>query len=175
MEALEQGLREGFGRMVIHYPPRMGKTATAIAMEDMMKDPTHWKRTCVYCGEKCEEVGGQRLWPAREDLFKDRFLVCWNCSAHVSMNEEGAPRGYPAKQHIRELRSMILSAWHAVCNTGAMTWDKADGFRRHLKAEHGFDISEMGWLEEEELRLLLSILDRMVIPDTPEVDALFKD
>ena len=144
------------------------------ALEEYMKDPTHWKRCCIYCEGKLEEVGGNRLWPNRDDLSKDRFLVCWKCSAHVGLDENGAPRGYPAKQHIRELRSMVLNAWHAVCDTGAMTWSKADSFRSWLQNEHGFDTAQLGWLEEEELRKLLEILDHMVIPDTPEVDALFK-
>ena len=132
------------------------------------------KQKCIYCGGVCEEVGGQRIWPNRDDLAKKRFLICWPCSAWVGINEEtGQPNGYPAKQHIRELRRMILSAGCAVCNTGDMDWDKADGFRSWVQGQHGFDIAQLGELEEEELRLLLTVLDRMVLPDTPEVDALF--
>ena len=131
-------------------------------------------RECVYCKGKCEEVGGQRIWPSRDDLAKKRFLICWPCSAWVGINEEtGRANGYPAKQHIRELRRMILSAWGAVCNTGGMDWGRADGFRSWLQGEHGFDIAQLGELEEEELRLLLTVLDRMVLPDTPAVDTLF--
>lgn len=127
---------------------------------------------CVYCGGKCETVGAQRLWPNRDDI-KGKFIVCWNCGAHAGLDENEVPKGYPAKQHIRELRSMVLSTWFAINRTGAMTWEKSDQFHAYTREKYGWDMSEMGWMEEDELRDLLLILDRMVIPDTPEVDALF--
>lgn len=129
---------------------------------------------CIYCDGECEEVGGNRIWPNRDDLTNKRFMICWNCSAWVGLDDDGRPRGYPAKEHIRDLRKMCLTAWHKVCGTGAMSFQKASEFRAWLKNEHGFNTADLGWLEEEELRKLLMILDLIVIPDTPEVDALFR-
>lgn len=129
--------------------------------------------TCHYCNEPLDEVGGDRIWPHREDLAKKRFAICWPCSAWVGLKDDGTAQGYNAKEHIRELRSQILSAWTAVCDTGAMTYEKADEFRNWLREEKGYDISHLGHLEEEQLEELLRILDKMAIPDTPEIDALF--
>jgi hypothetical protein len=128
---------------------------------------------CPYCDEECEEVGGQQLWPGREDLMKKRFLVCWNCSAHVGIDPNDRLRGYPAKQHIRELRSMILNAWFTVVNSNKWGSDEVEKFGELLEYEYSINIRKLGWLEEDELRTLLAILDHQLIPNTPEVDALF--
>jgi hypothetical protein len=144
-----------------------------IKLKDYYKMHNH-KKECVYCEGELIEVRGNQIWPARADLAKNRFMICWQCSAWVGMTDDGIAKGYAAKKHIRELREMVLTSWHHVCNTGAMPFHKADEFRSWLQENHGFDTSDLGWLEEEELRTLLSILDKILIPDTPEVDALFK-
>lgn len=128
---------------------------------------------CHYCNGELDEVYGDRIWPQREDLARKKFQICWPCSAWVGLKDDGTPQGYPAKEHIRELRQMILNAWLAVCATGAMSWKKSDEFRAWLRETHGYDIADLGYLDEEQLRELLHILDKMVIPDTPEIDALF--
>jgi len=128
---------------------------------------------CPYCQGKLDEVYGDRIWPNLEDLARKKFKICWPCSAWVGIKDDGTLQGYPAKEHIRELRQMIINAWSAVCDTGAMTWDKSAEFRSWLREEKGYDIADLGRLEEEQLRELLHILDKMIIPDTPEIDALF--
>ena len=48
---------------------------------------------CHYCGEPLDEVGGDRIWPHREDLAKKRFAICWPCSAWVGLKDDGTAQG----------------------------------------------------------------------------------
>lgn len=164
-------------RYTVNFPRKQGKDdyVNPVKWQQVMLEE-YWMgatETCHYCNEPLDEVGGDRIWPHREDLAKKRFAICWPCSAWVGLKDDGTAQGYNAKEHIRELRSQILSAWTAVCDTGAMTYKKADEFRNWLREEKGYDISHLGHLEEEQLVELLRVLDKLVIPDTPEINALF--
>lgn len=154
------------------YPRRMLGEAAKEPYFAQMGDIT-MSTQCHYCEGELDEVYGDRIWPNREDLARKKFQICWPCSAWIQIRDDGISRGYPAKEHIRELRHMVLNAWSAVCETGAMPYNKASEFRAWLRAKKGYDIADLGVLEEEQLRELLLILDRMVIPDTPAINALF--
>lgn len=130
---------------------------------------------CIYCDKEMEEVRGNRIWPNRDDLANQKFVICWDCSAHVSVDKNGMMRGYAAKAHIRELRHMVLNTWKDLVSKRKLSYAQAEVIRLDLQEKLGHETAQIGLLDEHELRELLRELDRKLIGDTPEVDAFFTE
>ena len=94
LKTMEDSLVHGTGRMTIsnlRTGRGMLENDRAFFWNEYMKSESDFRqhRKCIYCNNDCQLVRGISLWPQREDLAKAQFLVFWECSAHVSMNDNG--------------------------------------------------------------------------------------
>lgn len=130
---------------------------------------------CPYCSSEVEQTTGERIYPHQPDLAELTMFVCWPCGAWVGADRDGEPRGFVAREDIRERRGIALTAWTDLCTALSLSFEEAEGYRDKMKVEEKFDMSELGFLDKEQLDRLIRWLDRHLIGNTPEVDALFTD
>ncbi len=88
--------------------------------------PMHQPIKCPYCKQRAELVGGEVIYPHREDLFARKFWQCAPCDAYVGTHKDSkhhAPLGRLANAELRNWKQRA----HAVFDhlwQGKMRRDK---------------------------------------------------
>jgi len=70
--------------------------------------------TCPYCNNPAELVGGERLYPHREDLHNRLFWFCAPCDAYIGARKDGGSMGSMANFETREARIRARSAMESL-------------------------------------------------------------
>lgn len=64
-----------------------------------------FKPVCGYCGKTAQLVGGDTIYPRRDDLHHKKFWYCEPCKAWVGCKPNGSqPLGTLANQELRKFR-----------------------------------------------------------------------
>jgi len=81
---------------------------------------------CPYCRKPAELVGGNVIYPHREDLYHLYFYLCPPCNSYVGCHKKTKkPLGSLANENLRNLRSQAHSAFDPIWK-GKMS--RSDGY-----------------------------------------------
>lgn len=62
---------------------------------------------CPYCKNRAQKVNGDKVYPNRPDLHKNKFFFCGPCKAFVGCHANGEPMGSMADHYLRSLRQSV--------------------------------------------------------------------
>lgn len=84
---------------------------------------------CPYCGAHAALVTGEKVYPARRDLWHKKFWRCAPCDAHVGVHPGTVrPLGRLADRTLRKLKMAAHAAFDPLWRNGAMT--RHEAYRR---------------------------------------------
>ena len=76
---------------------------------------------CPYCGSFSKMVGGDVIYPHREDLFEKNFYLCAPCDAYVGIHVGTTkPLGRLANKSLREAKKAAHAAFDPLWRSGSM-------------------------------------------------------
>ena len=75
---------------------------------------------CPYCDGPTERVGGEVIYPHREDLYHKRFILCRPCWAYVGCHEGGTPFGRLADAKLRRAKMRAHATFDPIWKSGSM-------------------------------------------------------
>jgi len=81
---------------------------------------------CPYCGKPSELVGGDAIYPHREDLYNKRFYRCAPCKAYVGCHPNTEkPLGRLANAELRRAKMDAHKAFDSTWKSGALSRSQA--------------------------------------------------
>lgn len=88
--------------------------------------------TCPYCDTPAKLVGGEALYPHRQDLFHKKFWLCKPCEAYVGCHAAGKgygdgtrPLGRLANSALRSAKSAVHEVFDSIWQDGLMSRPQA--------------------------------------------------
>lgn len=147
------------------------ETAARLAREKEEREAAKFEKkrpTCAECGgRESMPVGGEVIYPHREDLWGLRFWLCpcgARCECHKNTKDQ--PKGRPAHHSTREARIRAHAAfdpiWKAVSTRDGvdMTTARRRGYQ-WLGREMGLSGEEMhiGYLNEADCNRVIALCD----------------
>ena len=119
---------------------------------------------CPYCNSRTYIVGGEDIYPHRQDLHAKKFYKCAPCSAWVGCHRGTTqPLGRIANAELRRLKSAAHRAFDPLWREKKGPW-KGKKDRRSayewLAAELGIDVSDchIGMFNEDRCRQVVDLI-----------------
>lgn len=77
---------------------------------------------CPYCGAPAKLVGGDTIYPHRDDLYSKKFWHCASCKAYVGCHPGTVkPLGRLADAELRKAKMAAHGAFDPIWREGSMT------------------------------------------------------